>query len=246
MASVKMKADKLKYEGSEAFKALRTNLQFCGDDKKTIVFTSCAPDEGKSTVVLHLAVSLAETGKKVLLIDADMRKSVLVGHYSIAGDVFGLAHYLSGLCDLEKAVCQTDIENMDVIFAGPFPPNPTELLAGEKFKGLLQIARDTYDYVLIDSAPLGSVIDCAVIAKECDGSVIIVENEVISHRFLQEIKTQLEKSGRPILGVILNKVDIREQRYYSRYYGKKYGKYYGKYYGYGKYGNQMQGAEKTE
>ena len=76
--------------------------------------------------------------------------------------------------------------------------------------------------------------------------MIIVENEVISHRFLQEIKTQLEKSGRPILGVILNKVDIREQRYYSRYYGKKYGKYYGKYYGYGKYGNQMQGAEKTE
>ena len=96
------------------------------------------------------------------------------------------------------------------------------------------MAREQYDYILLDSAPLGSVIDSAVIAKECDGSVIVVESGVISYRFVQEIKMQLDKSGCPVLGVILNKTDMKEQKYYNRYYGKKYGKYYGKYYGYGK------------
>lgn len=234
MSLVKRKDTQLDYESSEAYKTLRTNLQFCGNDKKAIVFTSCTPDEGKSTVVLNLAESLAEAEKKVLLVDADLRKSVMVGRFQIEGENVGLTHFLSGMCELEDAVNQTDQENLDVIFAGPYPPNPSELLAGSKFHELLKMARERYDYILIDSAPLGSVIDSAVIAKECDGSVIVVESGVISYRFVQEIKMQLEKSGSPVLGVILNKTDIKEQKYYNRYYGKKYGKYYGKYYGYGK------------
>lgn len=234
MSLIKRKDGELNYESAEAYKTLRTNLQFCGSDKKAIVFTSCTPDEGKSTVVLNLATSLAEAEKKVLLVDADLRKSVLVGRFQIEGESVGLTHYLSGMCELEDAVNQTDLENLDVIFAGPYPPNPSELLAGSRFHELLEAARAQYDYILIDSAPLGSVIDSAVIAKECDGSVIVVESGVISYRFVQEIKMQLEKSGSPVLGVILNKTDIREQKYYNRYYGKKYGRYYGKYYGYGK------------
>lgn len=233
MSLVKRKDTQLDYESSEAYKTLRTNLQFCGNDKKTIVFTSCTPDEGKSTVVLNLAESLAEAEKKVLLLDADLRKSVMTGRFQIEGENAGLTHFLSGMCELEDAVCQTDQKNLDVIFAGPYPPNPSELLGGSRFHELLKAAREKYDYVLIDSAPLGSVIDSAVIAKECDGSVIVVESGVISYRFVQEIKMQLEKSGCPVLGVILNKTDLKEQKYYNRYYGKKYGKYYGKY-GYGK------------
>ncbi len=233
MAKIEIKTKALNYECDEAFKALRTNLQFCGDDKKVILFTSCTPDEGKSTVVHHLAMSLANTGKRVLLIDADLRKSVMAGNYNISSSVKGLSHFLSGQAPLEEVLCGTDIETMSVILAGPMPPNPSELLAGETFKNLLAAARETYDYVLVDCPPLGSVIDAAIAARYSDGAVIIVEAEAISYRFVQEIKGQLEKSECPILGVVLNKVDIRGQKYYYSYY-KKYGKY-GKRYGYGKY-----------
>lgn len=233
MAKIEIKTKALNYECDEAFKALRTNLQFCGDDKKVILFTSCTPDEGKSTVVHHLAMSLANTGRRVLLIDADLRKSVMAGNYNISSSVKGLSHFLSGQAPLEEVLCGTDIETMSVILAGPMPPNPSELLAGETFKNLLAAARKTYDYVLVDCPPLGSVIDAAIAARYSDGAVIIVEAEAISYRFVQEIKGQLEKSECPILGVILNKVDIRGQKYYYSYY-KKYGKY-GKRYGYGKY-----------
>lgn len=233
MKLVKRKETQMDSESSEAYKALRTNLLFCGNDKKAIVFTSCTPDEGKSTVVRNLAESLAEAEKKVLLVDADLRKSVMVGRFQIEGESVGLSHYLSGMCELEEAVNHTDLEDLDVIFAGPYPPNPSELLAGSRFHTLLEETRTQYDYILIDSAPLGSVIDSAVIAKECDGSVIVVESGVLSYRFIEEIKTQLEKSGSPVLGVILNKSDLKAQKYYNYYYGKKYGKYYGKY-GYGK------------
>ncbi|MDO4299197.1 MAG: polysaccharide biosynthesis tyrosine autokinase [Lachnospiraceae bacterium] len=238
MAKVEIKIDKLDYESGEAYKTLRTNLQFCGDDKKAIVLTSCTPDEGKSTVVLYLGMSLAEAGKRVLVVDGDLRKSVMMGHFSIPEQVKGLAHFLSGQTYLKDVICETNVKNMDIIFAGPIPPNPAELLGEKQFKEMLKYAREQYDYILIDSPPLGSVIDSAIIAEECDGAVIVIEAEVISYRFVQEIKAQLEKSNCQILGTILNKVDIREQKYYSRYYSRKYGKYYGKYYGYGKYGKK--------
>lgn len=233
MAKIQIKTDTLTYECDEAFKALRTNLQFCGDDKKIIVFTSCTPDEGKSTVVHYLAMSLANTGKKVLLLDADLRKSVLAGNFMISSPVKGLSHFLSGQAAFDEVRCDTDIDTLKVILAGPMPPNPSELLAGDTFRKMLAQAREDYDYVLIDCPPLGSVIDCAIAAKHSDGAVIIVEAETIRYRFVQEIKEQLEKGNCPILGVVLNKVDIRGQKYYYNYY-KKYGKY-GKRYGYGKY-----------
>lgn len=239
MARVNTKIDKLSYECDEAYKTLRTNLQFCGDDKKTIVLTSCTPDEGKSTVILHLAISLAEAGKKVLLIDGDLRKSVMTGNFSIPGEVKGLTHFLSGQTYLKDVICETDVKNLDIIFAGPVAPNPAELLGERQFAEMLKYGRAQYDYVLIDSPPLGSVIDSAIIAKGCDGAIIVIEAEVISYRFVQEIKAQLEKSNCPILGTILNKTDIREQKYYSRYYNRKYGRYYGYgRYGYGKYGKK--------
>lgn len=233
MVKIEIKSEALSYECDEAFKALRTNLQFCGEDKKVIMFTSCTPDEGKSTVVHYLAMSLANTGKRVLVIDADLRKSVMAGNYNITEAVKGLSHFLSGQAPLEDVLCSTDIDMLHVILAGPLPPNPSELLAGKTFKKLISAARAAYDYILVDCPPLGSVIDGAVVAKYSDGAVIIVEAEAISYRFVQEIKAQIEKSECPILGVVLNKVDIRSQKYYYNYYNK-YGKY-GKRYGYGKY-----------
>lgn len=225
MVNVEIKTQKLDYSGAEAYKSLRTNLQFCGEDKKVIAITSCAPNEGKSSVTMNLAVSLAEAGKKVLLIDADLRKSVLVGRTKVKESIKGLTHYLSKQAALIEVICATNVKNMHIVYAGPVPPNPAELLGGKYFRELLSSLRKVYDYILVDTPPLGSVIDSAIIAEECDGSIMVIETGVISYRFAQDVKSQLEKSNCPILGVVLNKVDMSKQGYYGKYYGRYYGKY---------------------
>lgn len=245
MPEVSINVEKLDYASSEAYKALRTNLKFCGEDKKVIVLTSCTPNEGKSTVSLYLAQSLAEAGKRVLLVDTDMRKSVLAGNFIIKQEIMGLSHFLSEQGYLKDIICSTQVDNLDVIFSGPVPPNPAELLEDWLFNAMLCYARDNYDYVLVDSPPLGSVIDTAVIAKNCDGAVIVIETGAISYRFVREVKEQLEKSSCPILGAILNKVDLRERKYYDYYYNRKRGEYYGKYYGYGSYGHEDEQRKKS-
>ncbi len=230
----------LNYYSAEACKSLRTNLQFCGADKKAIVFTSCTPDEGKTYVVMNLGISLSEIGKKVLFLDCDLRKSVLLGRMDVTASIMGLTHFLSKQASLTDIICQTNVPNFYVAFAGPVPPNPSELLSSDYFEQMLKALRKSYDYILIDSPPLGSVIDSAVIAEKCDGSVIVIEAGWNSYRFEQDIKGQLERTGTPILGAIMNKVDYTKQAYgkYGKYgrYGRysKYGKY-GKYGRYGKY-----------
>lgn len=231
MIKVKLNDWKLDYRRDEAYKSLRTNLQFCGTDKKVIAFTSCTPNEGKSNVSFHLSVSLAQSGKSVLLVDGDLRKSVLLGRVQVEGQMKGLAHYLSRQAKLSDVICVTDIPKFHVLFSGPVPPNPAELLGSRVFQELIQGAREIYDYIIIDTPPLGSVIDCAVIAENCDGVVMVIESEAISYRFAQEVKQQLERSNCPVLGVVLNKVNYAKQGYYGRYYGK-----YGKYKKYEKYG----------
>lgn len=225
MVNVEIKTQKLDYSGAEAYKSLRTNLQFCGEDKKVIAITSCTPNEGKSSVTMNLAVSLAEAGKKVILIDADLRKSVLVGRTKVKESIKGLTHYLSKQAALIEVICATNVKNMHIVYAGPVPPNPAELLGGKYFRELLSSLRKVYDYILVDTPPLGSVIDSAIIAEECDGSIMVIETGVISYRFAQDVKSQLEKSNCPILGVVINKVDMSKQGYYGKYYGKYYRKY---------------------
>ena len=157
---------KLDYRANEAYKNLRTNIQLCGSDIKVIMLTSTTPGEGKSTVSFNLAVSLAEAGKKVIFIDADLRKSVLVGRYKINTSVKGLTHFLSGINKFEEVMYATNVENFNVVFSGPVPPNPTELLGNKVFKTLIKVLRDLYDYIIIDTPPIGSVIDSAIVAQE--------------------------------------------------------------------------------
>lgn len=214
------------YSSAEAYKSLRTNIQFCGGDKKVLVVTSCTPDEGKSSVALNLSAAMAEAGKRVLMIDADLRKSVIMGKIQVEEAAMGLTHYLSRQAQLKEVICSTNLKNLFLVLPGPVPPNPAELLGSQTFALMLKTLRDIYDYIIIDSPPLGSVIDSAVIAEKCDGSVLVMEAGAISYRFAQEVKAQLEKADCPILGAILNKVDVQAQGYYG-----KYGKYYGKYYG---------------
>lgn len=222
------KLKKLNYTSEEEYKSLRTNIQFCGKDVKVIGITSCIPNEGKSSVTMNIARTIAETGKSVLLIDCDMRKSVLVGRYRISKVSSGLSHFLSGYRELDDVLCQTNIPGMYMILAGPVPPNPSELLGSVSFKKLIKGAREKFDYVILDNPPLGSVTDAAVVSEVCDGMCLVMTAGEISYKFAQKIKEQMEKTNCRILGVILNKVKIKKNGYYGKYYGKYYKKYYGR------------------
>lgn len=223
MQSVTLKDVSKDYRTNEAYKTLRTNLEFSGSDKKSIVLTSSTPNEGKSTVSLGLAMSLAESGKRVLLVDADLRKSVLMGRHRVTESVKGLSHYLSGQANLSDVICGTQEEGMFVIFAGIVPPNPSELLGSDRFRELISRTKKEYDYVIIDAPPLGSVIDAAVIARACDASVLVVAANTVSYKFVRTVKSQMEKTDCPILGVVLNKVNMKQNKYYGKYYGNYYG-----------------------
>lgn len=225
MEKISMKIEKLPYEIEEQINTFRTNLQFTGADKRVILITSCMGSEGKSTTTFRLACSLAEMGKKVLLIDADMRKSVLVKQIKSGTAEWGLSHFLSGQCKLIDIVYQTDLPTMHIVFAGPVPPNPTELLETNIFTKTLDSCREIYDYILIDSAPLGMVIDAAIAAKSCDGAVLLMEAGSIKYKVAQDVKTRLEQAGCPVLGVVLNKVDISGRGGYYKQYYKKYETY---------------------
>ena len=223
------------YNYNEAIKTLRTNIQFCGSSIQVVLFTSSLPDEGKSDVSFALAEAFAKIGKKTLMIDADIRKSILVSRYYLEQKINGLSQYLSGQMDLEDILYKTNVENLSVIFAGPYSPNPAELLEEDLFGKMLESLRADYDYIIIDTPPMGNLIDGAIVARHCDGSVIVIESGAISYRLEQKVKGQLEKTGCRILGVVLNKVDIHTEGYYGKY--GKYGKYakYGKYGKYAKY-----------
>lgn len=219
MQQIELKNLKNDYQTEEAYKKLRTNIEFSGADKKVIVFTSCTANEGKSTVALSLAISLAEGGKNVLFIDADLRKSVLLDRYRIYDSVKGLSHFLSGQSSANDIIYKTQFQKLDMIFAGVIPPNPAELLESKSFEVLIVSAKSAYDYVIIDGPPLGSVIDGAIIAKHSDAAVLVISANTISYRFARGVKKQLEKSGCPILGAVLNKANVKQNRYYGKYYG---------------------------
>ena len=227
------KISDLDFKTKEAYKTLRTNVQFCGDDVKVISITSCVPNEGKSMVSFNLAVSIAETGKKVLFIDADLRKSVLIGRYKINKAIKGLTQYLSGVEELDSVKYTTNVENLDMILSGPVPPNPAELLNNEKFTALVEITKKESDYVVIDTPPIGQVIDPAIVAQQTDGVIFLVSQANVSYKYAQKQIEQLKRSGCRILGAVLNKVDPEGK---GSYYGGYYGKYYKGKYGYG-YGN---------
>lgn len=219
--------EKLDFRSRESYKTLRTNLEFSGKNCKVISITSCTPNEGKSSVSFQLALSMAEAGKKVMMVDADLRKSILRSRYKAGATRYGLSHYLSGQASIPDIVYDTNIQGMNVILTGPVPPNPSELLGNEYFKMLIDYLRNEYDFIIVDTPPLGSVIDGAVVAKRCDGTVIVIESGAISYKFVQNIKLQLQKLDCRILGVVMNKVKMTTKGYYGKYYGKYYGSYYG-------------------
>lgn len=218
--------EEMDYNTEEELKTLRTNLIFCGADKKVVMVTSTAPNEGKSDTSMNLAISLAKLNKRVLLMDLDLRKSVMIAKCDAEQVKYGMSHFLSGQCQLTDAIYTTNVPKMHIAMAGPAGPNPTELLSGEIFQKMLKSLREVYDYIIIDTAPLGLVIDAAIVARECDGALIVVEAGKIKYRQVQRVKAQIEDSGCPVLGAVLNKVDMKKNGYtkYGKY--RKYGRYY--------------------
>lgn len=213
------------YFYSESIKTLRTNIQLSGQSIKTILITSCYPNEGKSDIALSLAQELGSIGKKVLLLDADIRKTAYVRRLEVQDEVKGLSQLLSGQAGLQDIIYNTNFPNMDIIFGGPSAPNPSGLLSENIFKILIKELKDYYNYILIDTPPIGTVIDAAVIGRCCDGAVFLIQPGNVRYRDAQKAFAQLEKSGCRILGAVLNKIDTSGDKYYSSYY-KHYGEYY--------------------
>lgn len=206
----------------EAVKSLRTNILFSGTDIKTVGLTSCNSNDGKTTIALELAASLAQNGKSVFFLDTDMRKSVLPYRIEHNKAILGLSHFLTGNATLNEILYHTDEPNLHMIFAGIQPPNPAELLGSERFKTLVQQLKKHYDYIIVDTPPLGRVVDCAIEASLFDGVLIVVNAQDNSIKQIRRVKTQLEKTNGKILGIVLNKVSMGE---HGGYYGKTYGQY---------------------
>ncbi len=203
----------------EAIKVLRTNLMFSGMNHRAVALTSANASEGKSTISMQLAISLTETGKRVVLVDADLRKSMLASRLRYKGKAPGLSHYLSGMANADEVLCETDVANLYLMLAGQRVPNPAELLGSESFEMLIPALKKNFDYVIVDAAPLGQVIDCAVMASKLDGVMLVVDTTHNDYKQEQMIKKQLERSGGKILGVILNRVSYTDNSYYGKGYG---------------------------
>ena len=164
-------------------------------------------------------------GKRVLFVDADMRRSRFLGQVETDVPIKGLSYYLSGQAALSDVLVHTDTPHLYAIFAGPVPPNPAELLGSKHFTKLLEEAKKAFDYVIIDTPPLGSVIDAAIVAQAAGSVAIVVEEGTTSYKFVRVVKDQLEKADCNILGVILNKAEQKKGKYYNSYYGGYYNSY---------------------
>ena len=185
--------------------------------RKVILVASGKGGTGKTSLTAAVGTALAEMGKKVLVLDADIRKSSYINRFQVKQKTEGLSQYLSGQSRLQDIVYSTNFQGVDIIFAGPTAPNPSELLAQEKFASLIHGMREKYDYVLADTPPVGSLTDAAVVARQCDGAIMVIESDLVSRRIAVKAKEQLEMSGCHILGAVLNKVDMKKNKDYSKY-----------------------------
>lgn len=227
MPTLEIAQKKLEFikKAEEYYNALCTNIQLSGDKLKVISVTSVNPGEGKTTTSVNIARSFARAGYKTLLIDGDTRNSVMSGFFKSREKITGLTEFLSGTADLSHGLCDTNIENLFVVQSGTVSPNPTALLQSKNFNDMIETLRKYFDYIIVDTAPIGIVIDAAIITQKCDASILVTATGEVNKRDVQKAKQQLEQTGKLFLGVVFNKLDISVDKYeaYGFYgnYGKK-------------------------
>lgn len=213
-----------KSRAAEAFRTLRTNIQFSSldSDIKSIVATSSAPGEGKSTVLVNLAITMAQSGKKVILVDADLRKPTINRKLNIPNSE-GLTNVLIQEKKIEECIQPTNISNLYALTSGPIPPNPAEILGSRKMKAIISSLCEAFDMVLIDAPPVIAVTDAQILSTFAEGVLLVASYGCTEKHGLIKAKELLDKVGAKILGVVMNKVPPKAESYY-------YGKYYYNYY----------------
>lgn len=217
----------LSYAGQEAVNVLCTNLTFSGENTKKIMITSAHAAEGKSFVAMNILRTMAKYGKKVVLVDADLRMSTIVSRfgfkYQQSENEAGLAHLLAGMVAESDVIYETDINGAYIVPVGRRVSAPMPLLNSGRLNKLLTHLSEKFDYVLIDAPPVGAVIDAAEIAKSCDGILVIVNYDDVHRQELLDVKVQLEQTGCPVIGAVLNQVEIDDyfgRKYYKSYYAE--------------------------
>ena len=212
------------FEFSEAYKALRTNFNFvtCNKEARKILIASTIPNEGKTSVAINLAISLVQSGKRVLLVDTDMRNPSLHMYLNLKREQEkGLSSILSGGALWEDCVVETRY-GFGLIHGGPIPPNPVELVASKEMQMLMDAALEKYDYVLCDAPPVGIVTDAAALSTLCDGVLFVVRQKMGKKNQVMHAVHKLQSVNAKILGVILSHYDMsdmseKEYGYYSSY-----------------------------
>jgi capsular exopolysaccharide synthesis family protein len=203
---------------SEQYRQIRTNIQFSSVDKevKTILVTSPEPSDGKSTIAANLAIVLAQQGKPVLLVDTDLRKPTV--HFTFNhNNLNGMTSVLTKKILLHDAITKTDIPNLEILTSGPIPPNPSELLISKTMEKIIEELRDMFEYVIFDTPPVLAVTDSQIIAKKCDGIVMVVASGKTHREQAYKAKVLLEKTKTQLLGVVVNGVIANKDQYYYEY-----------------------------
>lgn len=208
---------------SEAYRVIRTNLQFTSLDTpvKVIIVTSSGPTEGKSTTIVNLAVTFAQSGLKTLLMDCDLRKPRISKIFGLSNR-FGTTNAIVDPGGLQDYVQNTEVEGLDVLTSGPVPPNPSELLGSNKMKNLLAVLKESYDIVLMDSPPVGMVTDAQVLSTLADGTILVAGSGQVTIDALKRSKELLQNVNARILGVIVNKLGKDSKGYNYNYYYENY------------------------
>lgn len=223
------------YITAEGLNTLVTNLSYCGPSIRKIMITSRHASEGKSYVTMNLMRTLAGLGKRVVLVDADLRASGIQSNYRLRcaeGKISGLSEYLSGHCGLEDALYETNIPGAHMIPAGHEAPNPLQLMVTEKMEQLMNWLGETYDVVLMDTPPVGILADAVALAKYCDGALLVVAYRQGKQREITDAVESIRQTGCKVLGAVLNEVcfkNLSNRHYY--YNSKRYSSYYSKRYG---------------
>lgn len=207
---------------AEQIRTVRANIKFAMKDKgcKTLLFTSSSIGEGKSTIASNIAISFAQDGKKILLVDADLRKPTI--HYTFNKPVSpGLTNLLMSNWGLSDILKDSGVIGLDLITCGPMPSNPAELLGSSSLDKFLKETISLYDLVIFDAPPLLSVADAQILSAKCDGTILVIGSGTTEKRNLYKVKEVLEASNAHVLGLILNYFKLEKDHYYYEYYGEK-------------------------